>query len=284
LSLLSLSSFQLFSGLTDFPIFQPQAYRELLDNHMNLCKNNEYHMGGEMKMGLELTKRLAAIASFVKQGSMPVDVGTDHGYIPVYLIEKGICDKVYATDISQGSLKKAEDFVFQRALEDRIITRLGNGLSVIQPGEVNVVIVAGMGGWLIKDILEQSPRVLEKVDRLILQPMIDQEALRRWLISNDYSIVDEELVQEDHRFYEIIVASHGSENYEREIYFDIGLKLIEKKHPLLPAYLEKKMEKCHGLIHHLKAKGTVKAVNRYHELMKKLNEYEEVYQWLVHAR
>ncbi len=268
-----------YSGLASF---FTHAYMEYLDNNMNLCKNNEYHMGGEVEM--KLVSRLATVASFVKKGSIPVDVGTDHGYIPVYLIEKGICAKVYATDISRGSLKKAEDFVLQRAMEDRIVIRLGSGLSIIRPGEVNVVIIAGMGGYMIRDILEESPAVLEKVDRLILQPMIAQEPLRRWLISNDYSIVDEELVQEDNRFYEIIVACHGTEKYEKEIYFDIGLKLLEKRHPLLPAYLEKKMENCRGLINHLKAKGTVKAMNRYKELIKKLNEYEEVYQWVVHAR
>jgi tRNA (adenine22-N1)-methyltransferase len=239
-------------------------------------------MDGGMEM--KLTKRLAAVASFVERGSIPVDVGTDQGYIPVHLIEKGICTKVYATDISQGSLEKAEDFIHKNAMEDRIVTRLGAGLSIIQPGEVNVVIIAGMGGYLIRDILEESPAVLEKADRLILHPMVAQDALRRWLISNDYSIVDEELVQEDNRFYEIIVAGHGTEKYEREIYFDIGLKLLEKRHPLLQAYLEKKMATCRGLIKHLKTKGTEKAMNRYHELIKKLNEYEEVYKWIVHAK
>ena len=176
-----------------------------------------------------LKGRLLAIAKEVPPSKCIADIGTDHGLVPVWLIENGIVQKAIITDISSKSLAKAEGLIKQRGLESKIEARTGDGLKPIKPGEVDTVIMAGMGGMLIRNILTDAPCVAEKVKRFVLQPMTAQSALRKWLVENGYAIVDETLVREDSRFYEIIVATHGSQRIYNEVYYDIGYMLIKRK-------------------------------------------------------
>ena len=104
------------------------------------------------------SKRLLEIASLVEENSIVADIGTDHGYIPVYLMEEARAKRVIGSDISKGSLNKIVNYVRMKKLEDKIDTRLGNGLEVLRPFEVDTVIIAGMGGMLIRDILEKNLR------------------------------------------------------------------------------------------------------------------------------
>ncbi len=226
-----------------------------------------------------LSPRLNAIAQLVPTAHTLADIGTDHGFIPLYLIQQNRIKRAIAADISAGSLDKARRLIRQHQLEHCIETRLGNGLSVLMPGEADIILIAGMGGILIRDIIDQHEEIARSADALILQPMIAQAELRYWLLHNGYEITDEELVKEDRRIYEIIVAvpSIVSSGYKDEVYYDIGWKLIEKKHPLLREQLIKKMRSLEKTIIQLEEGRTDKATVRLQQMKEKLRQYKEVF-------
>lgn len=229
---------------------------------------------------MKLTPRLLMIAKFVQKGAVVADVGTDHGYIPIYLIKNKIAEKVIATDVNKGPLCSAQTAIKGYTLEDYIETRLGNGLVPIEPYEVDTVIIAGMGGLLIRDILMGHIEVTKSVCRFILQPMVAQDELRRWLIENNFKIVDEVLVSEDHRIYEIMVVEHGRQNIDDEIYYQIGKKLIENKDPLLEAFIKKHIKKQNDIINNLLEKQTENAKKKLKECEEKVQKLEEVLLWV----
>lgn len=228
-----------------------------------------------------LSKRLSAIAMNVPHVKTAADIGTDHGYIPVYLIKNKVADRVVAADISPGSLAKARKLIAQEGLESRIEARLGSGLSVLKPGEADAIIIAGMGGMLIRDILEDGKAAADQAAALILQPMTAQDILRKWLIGHGFTIVDEVLTQEDSRFYEVIVAAPGYQETPEEIYYEVGYKLIEKRDPLLKSYLIKKIRHLENMMEHLKMQNTFNAQDRMKEVSRKVSEYRRICQWLA---
>ncbi|GAB6118077.1 MAG: hypothetical protein XD65_0140 [Caldanaerobacter subterraneus] len=200
---------------------------------------------------MKLTERLRKIAEYIPHGSKVADIGTDHGFIPVYLIKSKIATYVVASDLNKGSLNKAVKEVQKRNLQSLIDTRLGNGLNVLSPGEVDVVVIAGMGGILITKILEEGKDIAKTIKKFILQPMKDSAYLRKYLIENGYKICDEELVKENQKYYEIIVAEHGRQKVKNDIYYEVGEKLIQKKHPLLEEFLQYKIDKMKKIINKL---------------------------------
>ena len=161
---------------------------------------------------MKLTDRLLKIASLVSEGKRVADIGTDHGYIPVYLLNKGTVPFAILADVNKGPLENARKEVRHNKLSDKTDLRLGSGIEVLNKGEVDEVIIAGMGGILISELLEAKKEVSHSVDKLILQPMQAQEELRKYLLNNGYEILDEVLVQEDFRVYEIIVAKYTGKN------------------------------------------------------------------------
>jgi tRNA (adenine22-N1)-methyltransferase len=226
-----------------------------------------------------LEGRLKAIADAVPRCRTAADVGTDHGYIPLYLIQNNRVDYVIAADISSGSLSKAEMLIRQHGLADCMEARLGSGLSVLTPGEADTIIIAGMGGLLIRDILEQGEEAARTASVLVLQPMIAQEELRRWLVCSGYTIVDEDLALEGRKIYEILVVSPGrkAEKPDKEIYYDIGWKLIEKQHPLLGEFIRRKIQASEKILAQLEIGRSDSAQDRKRELEEKLRQYKEVY-------
>ena len=135
---------------------------------------------------MKLSERLMTIISLIPQNSIVADIGTDHGYIPAYLIENKISKKVIGTDISKGSLEKIIEYVRGLGYEEKIDSRLGDGLEVVKPYEIDTVIIAGMGGLLIRDILEKDKDVRESIVNFILQPMVAAKELREYLIENNF--------------------------------------------------------------------------------------------------
>ena len=119
---------------------------------------------------MELSKRLYAVAGLVTEGASVADIGTDHGYVPIYLVESGIASKVIALDVNQGPLNRARMHIVGHGLGDRIETRLSDGLARICPGEVDTVIASGMGGPLTIRILQEGKEVADQLNALILQP------------------------------------------------------------------------------------------------------------------
>lgn len=225
---------------------------------------------------MELSNRLLEIVRFVPKDSTVADIGTDHGYIPVYLIKNNISNKVIASDISRCSLDKTIEYVNHLDLNERILPRLGDGLNVLNPSEVDTVIIAGMGGILISKILENNKEISNTIDNFILQPMVASKELRRYLITNGYIIIDEGLAKEGRRFYEIIYARRGRNRVLKDINYEIGQQLIKKNHPLLNEFIEYKKSELVEIISKLGEKDTNKIKLRYQELTKTLEAYEEV--------
>src|SRR5690606_7152258 len=151
------------------------------------------------------------------------------------------------------------NYIKELKLTDMIVPRLGDGLEVIKPFEVDTVIIAGMGGLLIRDILSKDINLTNSITNFILQPMVASKELREYLYANNFKIIDEDLVKEDDKYYEIIVAKQGKDLVEKEIYYEIGKKLIEKNHPLLKEYVEFKLTKESNILNNLKDIGTEKS-------------------------
>ena len=160
---------------------------------------------------MKLTARLEKIASLIDSGKKIADIGTDHGYIPAYLLSEGIIDFAVLGDVNKGPLENAKSEIIALGFEDKCNLRLGNGLDILAPGEVDQIIIAGMGGQLISQILEVGKNVSRSAEKLILQPMQGQEDLRKYLDKSGYSIIGEYLEKEDFRIYEIIVASYDKD-------------------------------------------------------------------------
>lgn len=225
---------------------------------------------------MDLSNRLFKIASLVDKNTSVLDIGTDHGYIPIYLIEENISDRVIASDISKASLNKIIELVKKRKLEKYISTRLGNGMEVIKPFEVDGVIMAGMGGILMKDILEKDKEVTDSITYFIFQPMIASKELREYLSENNFKIIDEELAKEGDKFYEIIYAKRGKEEHKEKIYYEISEILIEKRHRYLKDFIHHKIKLVEIVLDKIKDKNTSKSIERYNELNKKIEKYKEV--------
>ena len=185
--------------------------------------------------------RLEAVLSFVK-GRTLADIGTDHAYLPIAACQKGLIEYAYACDVSAGPLKKAEENIKRCGLEEKISTRLGFGLKPLQPGEAECVVIAGMGGMRIIDILKDIPKL--KTNRLVVQPQHDIPAVRRSLHELGFIICDEAMVREDERFYTIIAAGSQDEPYKEtysELEYTFGKCLIDRKDKILKAYADREL-------------------------------------------
>lgn len=161
---------------------------------------------------LRLSKRLETVANYIPKGSILADIGSDHAYLPCYASLKGTISKGIAGEITDGPLQSAKEQVSKSGLSEIIDVRKGDGLEVIRPNEVTCITIAGMGGTLIRSILDQGKEKLEGVQRLILQPNIGAHRIREWLLDNGWEITTEEILEEDGKIYEIIVSDKGDPN------------------------------------------------------------------------
>lgn len=225
---------------------------------------------------MKLSMRLQKIADFIPHNSITADIGTDHGYIPRYLVEENISKLVIASDVSQGSLDKTISYIDELKLNHKIIPRLGDGLEVIKPFEVDTLVIAGMGGLLIRDILEKDKNIKNSITHFILQPMVATKELREYLLNNGFIIIDEEIVFEDDKFYEIIFAKKGKDLVEKEIHYEISPILIKKNHSILVDFLKAKIQSAENIIIELKGKNTDKTKEKSDELTVMVDKYKEV--------
>lgn len=206
-----------------------------------------------------LTGRLEALAQQIKPGETMADIGTDHGFLPIALFLRGISPKVIMVDVSEKALARARAHgkEVQGLSEDNF--RVGDGLAPINPGEVDVVVMAGMGGILMTSILEADPAKAGTIDTFVFQPRNHPEVLRHWLSQNDFTIIKESLVRERRNLCEIIVAtpsqSYKSAQYkiftkqwppswsEGDIRWEIPPWYAEIEDPLADEYVTKKMDR-----------------------------------------
>ena len=225
---------------------------------------------------MKLSARLQAIADFVPKDSIVGDIGTDHGYVPIYLIENNISKKVIATDISANSLNKAIENISLNKYEDKIDSRLGNGLDTIKEFEIDTVIIAGMGGILIKEILDKNWLKRDSIVNLILQPNVATNELREYLITNNFEIIDEKLVKDGKKFYEILVVKKGLSHLKEDSFYQIGDRLIENNDPILSDFINYRVNLNNNIISELLKEETEKSKKRLEFLMDENKKYQEV--------
>lgn len=164
-----------------------------------------------MEKSIILSDRLMTIAKNVPVGASVADVGTDHGRLPVYLLQCKIAKSVIACDISPLPLERAVRCAEYWNMRSLIDFRLGDGLECVSPGEVNCIVIAGMGGGTIGDILKRATWVHDSGCRLVLQPMSSADDLRRYLYENAFEILNEELIKEESGLYTVITAEGGKQ-------------------------------------------------------------------------
>ena len=186
---------------------------------------------------MDLSKSLYAVAGLVTEGASVADIGTDHGYVPIYLIKNKIASKVIAMDINKGPLERAKMHIIGHGLKGQIETRLSDGLKKVNPGEVDGMIAAGMGGALVIKILEESKAVVDTLEFLILQPQSEISKVRKYLNKNGLVIIEEDMVEEEGKYYPMMKVIHGQPEEYKEYEYIYGKKLLEKKHPVLEKFL-----------------------------------------------
>ena len=156
---------------------------------------------------IKLDDRLSAVASLVRNGKRVADIGTDHGYLVAYLVENGICPSGIAADLRKGPLENARQTVIQQGLCEKIELILSDGLQNIPENACDDIVIAGMGGNLIAEILDKAPWVKNERINIVAQPMTHAEVLRQWFIDNGFVINEEKTVTDGKRYYCIISAS-----------------------------------------------------------------------------
>lgn len=259
---------------------------------------------------MELSKRLQTVANAVTPGSRVADVGTDHGYVPIYLVERGLCPGAIAMDVNEGPLARAEEHIRAEGLSDRIQTRKSDGLAALAPEETDAVVIAGMGGALMCRILQDASAFLEAGRELILQPQSEWFKVRRLLSASGYRITKEWFLEEEGKYYVVIKAgpapgtlaedaaddaggdaadgsagdagsnaADGAAGDARDRFTDdftcrYGAFLLDRRDPVLIAYLKKEAQKKRQILHHL-SETDDKQQQRRRQLAKELRDIEE---------
>lgn len=165
-------------------------------------------------MNIKLSKRLQQIADWVPAGSRLADIGSDHALLPAYLAEQQRIEMAVAGEVNQGPYEAACRQIEGARLAHRVSVRRGDGLAVISPGEVDVISIAGMGGGLIVQILAADPGKLAGVTRLVLQPNVGEAHVRAWLRREGWNLMEEALIEEDGKLYEVLLAERARSKEE----------------------------------------------------------------------
>ena len=181
---------------------------------------------------IKLSKRLLAVASHVEQGAIVADIGSDHAYLPSYLIQKEVIQKAVAGEVVVGPYETAKKSVYRHGVSDKITVRLADGLFAIEENDgIDTVTIAGMGGSLIATILEQGKKRLKHVKRLIVQPNLHAKAIRKWAVANSWELVNEQILKEDGKIYEILVLEKGVTSYD-DLELLVGPFLLAEKNSI----------------------------------------------------
>lgn len=237
---------------------------------------------------IKISERLTVAASLVSQGTVLADVGTDHGYVPIYLVEKGIIPRAIAMDINRGPLERAKEHIVQYGLGEYIQTRLSDGVSALSVGEADSILIAGMGGGLVMHILEAGAAVCQHAEELVLQPQSELARVRRFLYENGYVTDAEDMVEEEGKYYPMMRVHWDSAKMEsfkskgiqddsikEKVHFSYGRLLLENRHPVLLEYLKRERHLYENILERLREQPqTGKIINRIREMesAKELNE------------
>ncbi len=201
----------------------------------------------------ELSIRLQAVAALAETAEAAADIGTDHAYVPIRLVQQGTMQRAVAMDINPGPLQRAADNIKAAGLEGKIETRLSDGLKGLEAGEVSCIIIAGMGGPLMIRILEQSMQVAKSAKSLILQPQSDIRQVREWLQVHFFTIEKEDLAAEDGKYYPMMrVCPGGISRQMDEAELRFGPDLLRQAHPVLEEFLYRELRICENIAEELR--------------------------------
>ena len=223
----------------------------------------------------------------VTNGNILADIGTDHGYVPIALVQEGKISKAIAMDINKGPLQRADEHIKKCGLEDMIETRLSDGVAELKENEADTILIAGMGGELVIQILSDGEAVCKKAKELVLQPQSDIDHVRRYLRENNYRIVDEDMVCEDGKYYPMMkvvpveeeLAEWNGMNPEVIKTCDIyGPLLIKNGNPVLRRFLVKQHKQLRDILKKLKEQPENEKISkRINEIKEELSYNESAY-------
>lgn len=242
-----------------------------------------------MKEEMKLSNRLQAVADLVTKGNVVCDVGCDHGFVSIYLIQKGISPRVIAMDVNKGPLEAAREHIEACVLTDYIETRLSDGVEALQEKEADTLICAGMGGRLVIKILEEGKAKIQSMEELILQPQSELQYVREYLRTQGYHIVDENMILEEGKYYPMMkVAVRAGAVPSDRLNMDTvtmantqwqrmedkyGPILLKQKHPVLKEFLHREYGICEQILHNLQTNGS-EIEERQQEIMSKMKDVE----------
>lgn len=219
---------------------------------------------------MELSKRLQAVADLVSEGQIVADVGTDHGYIPIYLLESGKCERAIAMDINKGPLLRAKEHIAEHGLDAKIEVKLSDGVEALSVGACDCVVVAGMGGALAVKIMEEGQAVFKSLREFVLQPQSELAKVRQYLWENEYCVTAEDMVLEDGKFYPMMKVKNGASEDYTQIELRYGKCLLMQKHPVLKQFLEKEVQTKEAILNNLESESGKHIENRKKELLEEL--------------
>ncbi|MDR1549785.1 MAG: class I SAM-dependent methyltransferase [Hungatella sp.] len=218
---------------------------------------------------MKLSKRLETIASFVPEGSRIADIGTDHCYIPIHLVQEGKAKHAIAMDVREGPLLRAQAHIQEAGLQTQVEVRLSDGLLKLEENEADCVVIAGMGGELMIHILEAGRDLWESIPYWVLSPHSELDKVRRFLEEQEFFIERETMIKEEGKYYTVMGISRetrAGNKEEREISYRYGRSLLESKDPVLKEYLKKEEEQLGQIMKGLSVSSTDAAIRRMEEL------------------
>jgi len=195
--------------------------------------------GSSFDAGSHLSKRMRVIADMVRPGSIPADIGTDHGWLPVYLLQTGKCSRALAMDLRPGPLERAKSHVDEAGLSSKIILRLSDGMDELKSGEADGLIISGMGGNVMRNIVSKGlSRGLLGIDKIrdaVFQPQSDMRGFFRYIVSNGFVIRKESIIFEDGKYYFFAYSVFDPDEAKSGRMY--GYLMAEEGHPLFREYL-----------------------------------------------
>lgn len=223
-----------------------------------------------------LSNRLLNVIEQVHEGQLIADIGTDHGYVPIYLLKNNIAKKAIAADISQGSCEKAKTNIELYGLSDKIQVRCGNGLEVIDSDEIiDTIIISGMGGLLTIDVLNSNKKVVANSKQLILQPQRDIDKVRSYLHNINFKIINEEMLMEAGKYYTIINAVKGKDTEYSELEYHFGKFLLNKHNVILKQFIEYEYHKLNIVLQNINDNAEINVTEKISQLNNLKILYEE---------
>ncbi len=230
----------------------------------------------------KLSSRLLAVCRMAEYRRNAADIGCDHGYVSIYLAENNLADRVFAMDVNNGPLLRAKENIEAYGYGERIETRLSDGLSGLSLYEADYAVIAGMGGKLIESIIRNSHAIAEKMDYLIISPHSDLPHVRTFLAENGYEIIDEDIVLEDDKFYQIMkISFRGVKIALTKAEIIYGPVLLKKKSDILGKRIEKDRVSYEKVLSDLRGMGNGNLfAERQEEILDFLNTNKEAWRLL----